>query len=110
MTMKNSSARMVPVSYTHLDHRVTYWNKSAERLYGWAAAEAVGRLVTEIKDHGTDVFLHAFEKVIQTGEWDGELQQVAKDGRKLTVEGRWTLLRDAAGQPRSCLLYTSRCV
>ncbi|MBN8420368.1 MAG: response regulator [Verrucomicrobia bacterium] len=90
-----------------LDHRVTYWNKSAERLYGWAAAEAVGRLVTEIKDHGTDVFLHAFEKVIQTGEWDGELQQVAKDGRKLTVEGRWTLLRDAAGQPRSILVINT---
>jgi len=90
-----------------LDHRVTYWNKSAERLYGWTAAEAVGRLVTEIKDHGTDAFLQAFEKVTQTGEWDGELQQVAKDGRKLTVEGRWTLLRDAAGQPRSILVINT---
>ena len=25
-----------------LDHRVTYWNKSAERLYGWTSREAMG--------------------------------------------------------------------
>jgi len=86
-----------------LDHRVTYWNKSAERLYGWSAAEAVGRLVTEIKDQNSETFQQACDKVIQTGEWDGELQQVGKDGRKLIVEARWTLLRDASGLPRSIL-------
>ena len=86
-----------------LDQRVTYWNKSAERLYGWSAAEAVGRLVTELKDQNAELFHLACDKVIQTGEWDGELHQVGKDGRKLIVEGRWTLLRDAAGQPRSIL-------
>lgn len=90
-----------------LDHRVTYWNKSAERLYGWTAAEAIGRLVTEIKDQHSEVFQQAFEKVMQAGEWDGELQQVGKDGRKLIVEGRWTLLRDAAGQPRSILVINT---
>ena len=90
-----------------LDHRVTYWNKSAERLYGWTAAEAIGRLVTEIKDQNSEVFQQAFEKVMQTGEWDGELNQVGKDGRKLIVEGRWTLLRDAAGQPRSILVINT---
>jgi PAS domain S-box-containing protein len=86
-----------------LDHRVTYWNKSAERLYVWTSAEAVGRLVTDLKDQNSETFQQACDKVIQTGEWDGELQQVGKDGRKLIVEGRWTLLRDAAGQPLSIL-------
>ena len=90
-----------------LDHRVTYWNKSAERLYGWTAAEAIGRLVTELKDQSSEVFQQACDKVIQTGEWDGELQQVGKDGRKIVVEGRWTLLRDAAGQPRSMLVINT---
>ncbi len=90
-----------------LDHRVTYWNKSAERLYGWTAAEAIGRPVTEIKDQNSEVFQQAFEKVMQAGEWDGELQQVGKDGRKLIVEGRWTLLRDAAGLPRSILVINT---
>ncbi len=26
-----------------LDHRVLYWNRGAERLHGWSAAESVGR-------------------------------------------------------------------
>ena len=90
-----------------IDHRVTYWNKSAEHLYGWTAAEAVGSEISELKDQGADVFLQACLKVIQTGEWDGELQQVSKDGRKLVVEGRWTLLRDAEGRPRSILMINT---
>jgi two-component system, cell cycle sensor histidine kinase and response regulator CckA len=90
-----------------LDHRVTYWNKSAERLYGWTAAEAVGRLRTELKDLNSEVFRQACEKVLLTGEWDGELQQVTKTGRRLVVEARWTLLRDPTGQPRSILVINT---
>ncbi len=90
-----------------LDHRVTYWNKSAERLYGWTAGEAVGRMRTELKDLNSDAFHQACEKVIQSGEWDGELQQVTKDGRRLVVEARWTLLKDASGQPRSILVINT---
>lgn len=90
-----------------LEHRVTYWNKSAERLYGWTSAEAIGRLVTDITGQSAETFQQACDKVIQTGEWDGEVQQGGKDGRKLVVEGRWTLLRDGAGQPRSILLINT---
>ena len=86
-----------------LDHRITYWNKSAERVYGWTAAEAVGRLVSEIKGHDDEDFQQACDTVLQNGEWDGELTQIGKDGKKRVVEGRWTLLRDAAGEPRSIL-------
>ena len=90
-----------------LDHRITYWNKGAERLYGWTAEEAVGRMMTEIKDQNSEAFHQACEKVMQAGKWDGELNQVGKEGRKLIVEARWTLLRDAAGQPRSILVINS---
>lgn len=91
-----------------LDRRVTYWNKSAERLYGWSAAEAVGRPVTDIiADSSSGSFQQAYDEVVQAGEWDGEIQQVRKEGRKLVVEGRWTLLRDATGQPRSILMINT---
>ncbi|MDB6004481.1 MAG: hypothetical protein JWR15_1468 [Prosthecobacter sp.] len=90
-----------------LEHHVTYWNKSAERLYGWTSAEATGRLVTDIISQSTETFRQACDKVIQSGEWDGEVRQVGKDGRKLVVEGRWTLLRDAAGRPRSILVINT---
>ena len=33
---------------TDLQRRLTFWNKSAERLYGWTAEEALGRSVTDL--------------------------------------------------------------
>ncbi len=86
-----------------LDHRITYWNKSAERLYGWTAGEVLGRSVDTLLYRDSEDFRAACRTVLATGEWLGELQQFARDGREITVEGRWTLLRDAAGQPRNIL-------
>ncbi len=85
-----------------LDSRITYWNKGAERLYGWAAAEAVGQ-PAELLCMNADAFLQASEQVTQTGEWTGELKQRSKDGRNLIIEGHWTLVRDDSGTPRSIL-------
>src|SRR5919205_1950632 len=31
-----------------LDNRIIFWNKGAERLYGWTSAEAVGRTAREL--------------------------------------------------------------
>src|SRR5205085_1581667 len=33
---------------TDPDGRITYWNSFAEKLYGWSAAEAVGRNIVEV--------------------------------------------------------------
>ncbi|MGN6555947.1 MAG: hybrid sensor histidine kinase/response regulator [Verrucomicrobiota bacterium] len=86
-----------------LDHRILYWNKSAERLYGWTAAEALGRPVKELVYRDPSSFQAATAGVIAKGEWIGELDQVTKDGKMLKVEGRWTLVRDEHGQPKSVL-------
>jgi two-component system cell cycle sensor histidine kinase/response regulator CckA len=37
------------------------------------------------------------------GEWTGELQPQTKAGRRIIIESRWTLVRDAAGEARSIL-------
>jgi PAS domain-containing protein len=34
-----------------IDHRVQFWNKGAERLYGWTAEEAMGRSIDTIVYH-----------------------------------------------------------
>lgn len=86
-----------------IDHRVLYWNKSAERLYGWLASEAIGRRVNDLFYLDDRAFSAATQQVIDTGEWTGEITQRRKDGSFLTVEGHWTLLTDAEGKPKSVL-------
>lgn len=86
-----------------LEQRITYWNKGAERLYGWSAQEVAGRPLAQLLYKDPEAFYRASEQVIQTGEWVGELHQIGKDGRSLVIVGHWTLVRDAAGQPKSVL-------
>lgn len=35
------------------------------------------------------------------GEWVGEIEQFTRNGTKLTIEGRWTLMSDSAGRPKA---------
>ena len=86
-----------------LEGRIQFWNKSAERLYGWLAGEVRGRTLIELlcKD-GAD-FLAAQQILLTQGEWVGELEQTRRDGGELIVQCRWTLVRDAHGAPKSIL-------
>jgi PAS domain S-box-containing protein len=89
-----------------LDHRITYWNKSAERLYGWTAEERLGKIA---RDAQSDVklFDEAMRKVLEQGDWVGELFQHRKDGGEIVVESRWTLVKDEAGRPASVLVINT---
>lgn len=91
-----------------LEDRVTYWNKSAERVYGWSALEAVGRPIGELLNpSGSGRQEEARRKTVQEGEWSGELPQVNREGRILLIQSRWTLLRDNAGQPQKMLIVNT---
>ena len=79
-----------------LNHQILFWNKGAEQLYGWLAAEAV-----TISDNGLleqNLFPQLAEiqqAVVETGKWQGELQQLTKDGKEVLVESRWTAVFEA---------------
>lgn len=90
---------------TDLDRRLTFWNKGAERVYGWTADDAIGRSITDLlyPDGDAREVQQAFQNVVKTGEWTGELQPHTKAGRRVTIESRWTLVRDGAGEARSIL-------
>ena len=90
-----------------LEHRVTYWNKSAERLFGWTVEEVLGRNVRELLQHESPLFEEAAQAVLIDGDWVGELYVESKGGRKLIVESRWTLVRDETGQPRSIFVINT---
>ncbi len=92
-----------------LEDRVTYWNKGAERLYGWPAHEALGRPLPEVVtiDGGSDRNEAATRSVLQRGEWSGEMNQRTRGGEEIIVQSRWTLVRSATGQPASVLMINT---
>ena len=82
---------------------VTFWNKGAERLYGWTGAEALGQSMltrTAAESHDMQDIL---DRTVRDGEWRGELLQRRHDGNSVAVEARWTLIRDDQGAPLSIL-------
>jgi two-component system cell cycle sensor histidine kinase/response regulator CckA len=88
-----------------LEDRVIFWNHGAERVYGWTAAEAIGRRVTDLlSQHLTDAYDTALLSLMTAGEWHGELSEKTKSGQFVTMQSRWTLVRDDAGKPKSKLI------
>src|SRR5262249_15062720 len=88
-----------------LDDRLLYWNRGAERLYGWTAEEALGRDATELLSSGPAAQLaEARGGADEKGSWAGELRRVSRDGAEVVVESRWTLIRDERGRPRARLV------
>ncbi len=86
-----------------LDHTVTYWNDAAERLCGWARAEALGRKITELGGVDREAFEAAHAVLLEQGSWTGELKWLSKAGKEFIVFCRWTVLPDEQGRPRKIL-------
>jgi PAS domain S-box-containing protein len=80
-----------PIVVRGIDNRVQFWNKGAERLYGWSAAEVAGRSVEDLLYHDPDDYCKATCSLMRQGEWSGEIRGRRKDGSALTVEANWTL-------------------
>ena len=93
-----------------LEDRILYWNRSAERIYGWTASEAIGRKLMQLlhKD-GFDAskYEEAGKAVREKGDWQGEFTTRTKSGREVIVEARWTLVRDSQGNPKSVLVIST---
>jgi PAS domain S-box-containing protein len=98
------------ISVRNLEHQVLFWNNGAERLYGWTALEVVGKNAIELLNRPGET-LPPFDTImttlIQVNQWQGELQHITKDGKDIIVAGRWTLVRDEAGNPKSILTVST---
>ena len=91
-----------------LDNHILFWNKGAEHLYGWQLEEALGKKIDELLySQPATQFQIAQTILVEQGEWSGELNQITKNGRKVIVESRWTLMRNADNEPKSVLVVST---
>ena len=83
-----------------LNFQILYWNKSAERIYGWTGEEAFGRSVGELLCGGDNACANDARSVLaKQDEWHAEAINQTRSGDKLIVESRWTLVRKDDGEP-----------
>ena len=72
--------------------RIVFWNRGAQKLYGWSREEAIGKpaynlLQTELPERLRDIKA----KIRRYGCWTGKLVQKRKDGEKIVVSSYWEL-------------------
>jgi PAS domain S-box-containing protein len=85
------------------------WNQGATRLYGWAADEVLGRNFLELTENKSspppkDELLNRLQS---QGAWRGELNQLAKDGRRLVADLRLNVTESGPGKPQTVLLLAT---
>jgi PAS domain S-box-containing protein len=82
--------------------RVISMNRAAEELYGYQADEALGRPLHEVNRYEwptPESERAAFESLLATGGWRGEVIHHSRTGRRLVIDANVTM----TGQPDSPL-------
>ncbi|CAN5399379.1 hypothetical protein BH10PSE16_BH10PSE16_33590 [soil metagenome] len=83
----------------NLDRTLRFWNKGAERLYGWPAEAVLGKTMETLMYPDPRILAAIFDQIMAAnGDWTGELEQRARDGSAVYVEARSTVVRDEYGQ------------
>ncbi|NNC27299.1 PAS domain S-box protein, partial [Salinisphaera sp. USBA-960] len=83
-----------------LEGRITNWNAAAEKMFGYAASEAVGQPVQMLIPPAREAEEARILASLAEGRQVLPLRtvRVAKDGRHIDVSAQFSPLRDAAGR------------
>src|SRR2546421_12187340 len=68
---------------------IQYWNKGAERVYGWTAEESIGQTARELgllTEANEQQFAEAQQRLLAQGEWAGEVHQQITQSEELMIE------------------------
>jgi PAS domain S-box-containing protein len=92
------------IAITDSQNRVTFWNQSAARTFGWTANEAIGREDVDLFGHNASAEIQAARSATEKNlEWRGEIRLQDRQGKPLVMDNRITLLRDDEGRPQGRL-------
>ncbi len=90
-----------------LDLRITYFNKSAERLYGLAADDLTARSAMEDSYVDAASIDEARRTTLEHGGWTGELKVRRRGGPSVLVASHWSLVKDKSGRPKALLIIST---
>lgn len=92
------------ISVRSMDNKIHYWNRAAERLYGWQKEEVRGKTTHALFQTRFPKPLAEIDAdLLSNGSWEGELIHRRRDGSEITVSSRWALRTDTNGRPLSIL-------
>jgi PAS domain S-box-containing protein len=95
---------LVPALVRDTAGQIQLWSTGAERLYGWARHDALGRVADTLLDTEPSAPRECIEAALQRdGVWQGTVRQRAADGRQLELAAYWAVQRDPAGATESVL-------
>lgn len=81
-----------------MDGTIRFWNRGAENMYGYTAAEACGKLSHELLATAFPLPLETIDEQIRhTGHWQGQLVHTTRDGAPVSISSRWVLGRNEIG-------------
>ena len=85
---------------TNLDNIVTFWNKGAEHLFGYAAEDAIGRAVDSLIFPPGEELRHPEKTVaLRTrGTWTSQVLRRRKDGSTCWAEVVVSIVKNAEGE------------
>src|SRR4051794_27847301 len=83
---------------TDAEFRISQWNPGAERLYGYSAAQVLGRPANEVATFAGDDQREGLERdLLEHGRSRLEITAVRHDGTPVEVEVVVSAVRDDAG-------------
>jgi two-component system, cell cycle sensor histidine kinase and response regulator CckA len=91
-----------------IEGRIKYWNRSAEKMYGWLALEAIDQPVSNFFEQlSNPLDRAAIDLTLSQGEWSGELQRSTKSGKSIIVASHWYRIAATNVAPQSILMIDS---
>ena len=91
-----------------VESRIRFWNREAEKIYGYSRAEAIGRVTHELLATEFPESREAVDEALtREGQWEGELRHTRKDTEVIVVSSRQALARDEDGRPLAIIALNS---
>jgi len=86
-------------------YNISFWNKAAEKQYGWASAEVMGHPLGEFitNDYLGASLESVLQEISKNGHWKGEVTQNRKDGVRIPIMASLSMIKDGQNQPAGFL-------